>query len=361
MKMRKKYALVVGARPNYVKAFPIFKVMLDAGFDVILINSGQHFSDNMSKIFFDQFSIDEHVHFLHCNPGSQAEQTAQMLIEFENSFSALGIESVIVFGDVNTTLAAAISAKKAGLELIHIEAGLRSFDNSMPEEINRILVDSITDKFFTTCESATQNLLSCGVLPSKIHHVGNTMIDSLVKFKKRIKNANYGSILRLDDRDYGLVTLHRASNTDHADCMRNIADALETLSTSYNLIWPMHPRTQIALKRFGIELSNNVKVLNPLGYIEFMSLLHDAKFVVTDSGGIQEEACYLKVPCFTLRNNTERPITIDVGANILVNEPFDNLSNIISYSLNKKQRIDEVKLWDGYASERILSILKSGI
>jgi UDP-N-acetylglucosamine 2-epimerase (non-hydrolysing) len=358
LEKNKKIAVVVGARPNYVKAFPLFSALKNTGHEVFLVNSGQHYSDNMSKVFFEQFGICEDIEFLKCETGSTINQMASIMTGCEDVFMRKKPNLVIVFGDVNTTLSAAITAKKISIPVVHIEAGLRSYDRTMPEELNRIMVDSIADFLFTTSNDASNNLLNEGVPSEKIYMCGNTMIDSLCNFLPEINKLNTYKSYNLTKFNYGLITMHRASNTDELGALKNVIDSFNKASEIIDLIWPIHPRTEKFIKLHNLEVSKKIKTISPLGYKEFMSLLTTAKCVMTDSGGIQEEACYLSIPCLTLRPNTERPITILSNGNTLCPPPFDGVIKFIKALENFDTNIIETpKYWDGKSSQRISNII----
>ncbi|CAD7779323.1 UDP-2,3-diacetamido-2,3-dideoxy-D-glucuronate 2-epimerase [Candidatus Methanoperedenaceae archaeon GB37] len=304
-------------------------------------------------------------------------QTAKIMIEFEKVCLRERPDLIIVVGDVNSTIACALVASKLGIKIAHIEAGLRSFDRAMPEEINRVLTDAISDYLFTTCEDANENLRKEGIPEEKIYFVGNVMIDTLLRYKERAKKSNILEKLGLNKdlqvRSYALLTLHRPSNVDNRETFINILKALKDVSEKIPIIFPAHPRTQRQIKSFGLEkyfnfvniesnscvnIENSINLLDPLSYLDFLNLMANAKFVLTDSGGIQEETTILNIPCLTLRENTERPVTLKEGTNTIVGS---NPEKIISKSmdiLNGKKKIGRIpKLWDGKAAERIINIL----
>lgn len=360
-----------------------------AYFQPLIVHTGQHYDENMSGIFFEDLEIPKPDIYLGVGSGSHAEQTAKIMIEFEKVLVKERPDIVVLVGDVNSTLACSLVTSKIQYNhpltqlpvnsttegrrplIAHVEAGLRSFDRTMPEEINRIVTDSLSDFLFTTCEDANENLRKEGVPGEKIYFVGNVMIDTLLKFKAK---AGVKAKIRIDRKDYAILTLHRASNVDNKEVFRDILETLKEVSKKIPIIFPAHPRTQKQIESFGyqkyfsfIDLNSmnsinpkrSINLLNPLPYIDFLNLMANAMFVLTDSGGIQEETTILGVPCLTLRKNTERPITITEGTNLLVGTDRDK---IISESLNilngggKTGRIP--KLWDGKAAERIVRILK---
>lgn len=337
-----------------------------------LIHTGQHYDSEMSEAFFHDLEIPSPDIYLGVGSGSHAEQTARVMIEFEKVCLKEEPDLVIVVGDVNSTLACALVAAKLCVPVAHVEAGLRSYDRTMPEEINRILTDSISDYLFTTCEDANENLKKEGVSEEKIHFVGNVMIDSLLKFRNK---AEAQSKIKMNKKDYALLTLHRPSNVDHRDAFKNIIEALQEISNNIPIIFPAHPRTRKQIQSFGFEKyfdfidsdlkdllnpGNSINLLKPLPYLEFLNLMANAKLVYTDSGGIQEETTILGIPCLTIRENTERPVTIREGTNTLVGSHRDKIleeSHKILIGKGKKGRIPY--LWDGNAAERIVNILFS--
>lgn len=334
-------------------------------FSLIIVHTGQHYDDNMSQSFFEDLELPNPNIYLGVSSGSHAEQTAKIMIEFEKVCIREKPDLVLVVGDVNSTLACSLVAAKLCIPVAHVEAGLRSFDRTMPEEINRIVTDSLSDFLFTTCKDANDNLKREGISEEKIFFVGNVMIDSLLKFKnKAAANAN----IKLDSRNYAILTLHRPSNVDNEMVFRNILEVLQEVSKKIPIIFPAHPRTQRQIRLFGYEKyfsfmdlnsKNSINLLDPLPYLQFLNLMVNARFVLTDSGGIQEETTILGIPCLTLRENTERPITIREGTNVLVGTDKER---IIAESLkilngeNKAGRIP--KLWDGKAAQRIIRIFR---
>lgn len=352
---------IVGARPNFMKIAPIIEEMQRrACFAPFLIHTGQHFSPEMSDSFFQDLSIPPPDVHLGVGKGTQTEQTAEIMRRLEPVFLDLLPDLVLVVGDVNSTMAAALVAVKLGIPVAHVEAGLRSFDRTMPEEINRLVTDAVSDFLFVTEPSGTKNLLSEGVPQDKIFFVGNVMIDSLLRFQARSTESDVVERLGLKSRDYVAVTLHRPSNVDDTTQLRSLVEVLEKLAAHIPVVFPVHPRTRACMESAGI-LSRNIVLTPPLGYIDFLRLMGEAKLVLTDSGGIQEETTILKVPCLTLRENTERPITIERGTNRLVGtKPEAILAASLAVLENPQdanhQPIPE--LWDGHASERILNILE---
>ena len=362
-----KIISIVGARPNFMKVAPIhkaFQKLKDFNIDVkvehLICHTGQHYDEKMSKIFFEELELPKPHFYLGVGSGSHAEQTAKIMIEFEKVLLNEKPDLVIVVGDVNSTIACSLTAVKLGVKVAHIEAGLRSFDRTMPEEINRILTDAISDYLFVTEKSGITNLLNEGISKDKIFFVGNVMIDSLVKFMPIIQTSNIRSIYELDKGDYCVVTLHRPSNVDNYENLKRLIDLINNVSKIKKVIFPIHPRTKNNLERFNLfySLNHNTIISEPLGYNDFVSLIKDSALVLTDSGGIQEETTYLGVPCITLRNTTERPVTIEVGTNYLVGDNLDLAYELAEKVLKgdyKKGQVPE--LWDGKASERIVKTL----
>lgn len=348
---------VVGARPNFMKAAPV-KHAFDRVDEVrhLLVHTGQHYDPNMSDVFFDDLGMGKPDLFLGVGSGSHAEQTARVMVEFENVCLAERPAMVIVYGDVNSTMAAAIVARKLHIPVAHVESGLRSFDRAMPEEINRIVTDSITDLYFVTEESGRQNLLLDGVRPQRIHLVGNTMIDSLARLTERIGRE------RIPGK-YIVLTLHRPSNVDDPASLSRLIEAIEEGAAGWNVRFPVHPRTEGALQSAGLRqrmLANGRwELLPPAGYRQFIQMVMNARAVVTDSGGIQEETTWLGVPCVTLRETTERPSTVELGTNDLVgiapNAVREGVQRAVAGTGRTQHTIPP--LWDGYAAERIVRII----
>lgn len=354
---------VVGARPNFMKIAPLIHEMKKSNKLVpLLVHTGQHYDKNMSDSFFVDLNIPDPDYHLGVGGGSQAEQTAKIMIEFEKVCIKELPDLVLVVGDVNSTIAAALVAKKLGIKVAHVEAGLRSFDRTMPEEINRIITDSISDFLFITEQSGMDNLEKEGIPKEKVFFVGNVMIDCLINNLEKIKSLETSKKMGLKDKEFGIVTLHRPSNVDNSGALESILKSIEKIQESTPLIWPIHPRTKNNIEKFGLKQKvdnfKNVKLTEPLGYLEFISLVINSKMVLTDSGGIQEETTFLGVPCITLRENTERPVTVTSGTNILVGTNKEKLFNAINtiQKINKKNATPP--LWDGKASERIVRILE---
>jgi UDP-N-acetylglucosamine 2-epimerase (non-hydrolysing) len=354
-----RLAIVAGARPNFMKVAPLMKALSnDSDFQLALIHTGQHYDDNMSGQFFRDLGIADPQYHLDVGSGSHAQQTAEIMKRIESVFEEVRPTAVIVVGDVNSTAAASLVAKKLGIDVVHVEAGLRSFDRSMPEEINRIVTDSIADVFLVTEESGRTNLLREGIAPDRIYLVGNLMIDSLRQHLERARTSDITDRLGVRGKPYGLVTLHRPANVDDVDSLGEIVGALSVIAESLPLLWPMHPRTRSRLQNSGIELSPGVRVLEPLGYLDFLSLEADSSIVLTDSGGIQEETTALGVSCLTLRDNTERPATIQFGSNRLAGT---RKATILSAwgEAQRSPRVSQIPpLWDGQAGRRCREVLR---
>jgi len=371
--------LVAGARPNFMKIAPLASELKKANMEHKIIHTGQHYDIQMSEAFFKDLGIPEPDISLGVGSGTHAEQTGRVMIEFEKVCRQERPELIVVVGDVNSTIACALVASKLSIPVAHVEAGLRSFDRTMPEEINRLLTDQISDFLFTTCEDANINLKNEGIPDNKIFFVGNVMIDTLLKQVELAKQSEILEKLRLKERgvvkDFGLLTLHRPSNVDNATILEGILNVILDFSKQIPVIFPLHPRTLKQLGRFGLicmvkyhedissvmkKESRNIIGIPPLGYLDFQCLLAHARLVLTDSGGIQEETTILGIPCLTLRNNTERPITVREGTNIVVgNDPLEIKNNIRHVMDKDASRLAVPKYWDGKAAERIVGIIKT--
>lgn len=347
---------VVGARPNFMKAAPVIDALNQhIGVEQVLVHTGQHYDANMSEVFFRQLDIPEPDINLGVGSGSHALQTAQIMMRFEEVVQTQPPDRVLVYGDVNSTIAAALVCAKLLIPIDHVEAGLRSRDRTMPEEINRILTDQLADLLFTPSKDGDRNLIKEGVPPHKIRFVGNVMIDTLQRMLPRLEDTH------LDDRPdrYVLVTLHRPSNVDERESLTAIMETLAAISRDIPLIFPMHPRTRARLDEFGLALpSGDFQIWEPVGYLEFLKLQRDATAVITDSGGIQEETTVMGVPCLTVRENTERPVTITHGTNVLVGRDMEKLRKEMARILAGEAKTSKIPpLWDGKASQRIAEIL----
>jgi UDP-N-acetylglucosamine 2-epimerase (non-hydrolysing) len=349
---------VVGARPNFMKMAPVILEQRRRGLRQITVHTGQHYDAQMSEVFFDTLGIPQPDYHLGVGSGSHAEQTARIMVGFERVCLEEAPGLVVVGGDVNSTLACALVAAKLMIPVAHVEAGLRSFDRTMPEEVNRVLTDHVASLLFTTEPSGTENLLREGIDERSIHFVGNSMIDSLRGHLERALASRPWEAFGLAPRAYGLVTLHRPSNVDDAGAFFEIGSALGELSRDLPLLFPVHPRTRARIQEFGIDLGS-VRFTEPLGYLEFLGLMAKARIVLTDSGGIQEETTALRVPCVTIRNNTERPITITQGTNRLAGVKRAAILQSARQAL--AQPLPEQPpppLWDGRAAQRIVDAIE---
>ncbi len=352
---------VVGARPNFMKTAPIMVAMArqPGAFEQVLVHTGQHYDHNMSRVFFDDLAMPEPDEFLNIGSGSHAEQTARIMLAFEPVLLKYRPDWVMVVGDVNSTLACALVCAKLGVPVAHVEAGLRSGDRSMPEEINRIVVDQLADLLFTPSRDADANLLREGVSPEQICFVGNVMIDSLVRLLPIASTRTTMADLGLAPQGYCLATLHRPSNVDDLATLAEIARGLLHISRTLPVIFAVHPRTRARLAGLDIAWGDSqVQLVEPLGYLDFLNLLQAARLVLTDSGGIQEETTYLGVPCLTARPSTERPITIELGTNRLVASRAEPIVAAVEQALMaSKNSHTRPELWDGAAAERITSVI----
>ena len=350
---------VVGARPNYMKVAPLVAVLSPwkDTVDQVLVHTGQHYDYQMSRVFFEELDMPKPDEYLAVGSGSHAEQTARVMLAFEPVLVKHRPDWVVVVGDVNSTLACALVCVKMNVRLVHVEAGLRSGDRSMPEEINRLLTDQIADLLFTPSPDADANLLREGVDPAKIHFVGNVMIDTLVKMLPKARLRQVVNNLGLHRRDYTLVTLHRPSNVDIPGTLAEIMAALNEMALRQTVVFPVHPRTRSRLEQLGLG-AGRVRLIEPLSYLDFLGLMDAAALVLTDSGGIQEETTFLGVPCLTVRSTTERPITLTQGTNRLVASD----RQVILDAVDDVEHSDDaprqpIELWDGRAAERIAQVL----
>ena len=358
----KKVLHIVGARPNFMKAAPIHKAIAERGqLAQVLVHTGQHYDVKMSDVFFTDLGMSPPDVYLGIGSGSHAEQTARTMMELEKVFLREKPDLVSVVGDVNSTLAGALVASKMGILISHVEAGLRSFDNRMPEEINRIVTDRLADLLLTPSPDADANLAKEGVEPSRIHLVGNVMIDTLLSSKARAEKLSTLRELGLTAGNYAVCTLHRASNVDDPKVLGGLFSALAHVSTRVPVLFPVHPRTRKMLADHGLsgmlERSPGLRLVEPMGYLEFLALTSQAKLILTDSGGLQEESTALGVPCLTLRENTERPITVEQGTNLVVGTEPVRISEEADRVLDgqgKKGRVPA--LWDGRTAERIAAL-----
>ncbi len=357
---------VVGARPNFMKMAPIIeKMKKHPGINSILVHTGQHYDENMSKQFFDELNLPKPDIYLGVGSASHAQQTARIMVEFEKILLKEKPDLTLVVGDVNSTIACALVSVKLEVPVAHVEAGLRSFDRGMPEEINRILTDAISDYLFITEESARVNLIKEGVSAQKIFFVGNVMIDTLLKHKKQANDSQILKRLNVEANDFALLTLHRPSNVDNRKALENILEAMFEIQKHIKIICPLHPRTKkridelALLDRFELLKRGNCCFIEPQGYLDFLKLMSEARVVLTDSGGIQEETTVLGVPCITLRENTERPVTVSEGTNVIVGTSKAKITAAVLAAVNKNNLSMKKapEKWDGRAAQRIVEIL----
>lgn len=366
MKKFVKIIHVVGARPNFIKIASILRACEKTlEIQSVLIHTGQHYTDNMSKAFFKELEIPIPDINLGVGSGSHAQQTAEIMKRFEPVLSEHKPDAVLVVGDVNSTVTCVLVAAKLGIKTVHVEAGLRSFDRTMPEEINRILTDAMSDILFVTEPSGLVNLKREGVDGTRVHFVGNVMIDTLELHREKAAASHALDRLNLQTKEYVVVTVHRPSNVDDKKVLARIIDALAQIQEQIKLVFPVHPRTYNSLQSNGLgeRLKSlwNILLTEPLGYLDFSKLMSESKLVITDSGGIQEETTILGIPCLTIRENTERPITINEGTNTLVGTDTNRILNGYRESLNMTKPGTRPKLWDGKASERIVRILLNSL
>lgn len=357
-----KVVNVVGARPNFIKIAPLMAEMrADGRMQPILIHTGQHYDGQMSESFFRDLDIPQPDINLEVGSGSHAWQTAEIMKRLEPCLVAEKAELIVVVGDVNSTLAGALTAVKMGIPVAHVEAGLRSFDRTMPEEINRIVTDSISDFLFVTEESGRMNLLREGIPKEKVFFVGNVMIDALVQNQEKIARSPILRELSLTDGDFGVLTLHRPNNVDAPDVLLGLLETLAIIQKEIKVVFPVHPRTRKALEasEFFEETLRmpNLLLTDPLGYLDFVRLVSGAKFVLTDSGGVQEETTFLGIPCLTLRGGTERPVTVTIGTNEIVGVDKGAILEGVGRAMNGRRKWKKPKLWDGQAAQRITNII----
>ena len=350
---------VVGARPNFMKVAPVIRALEAVGARQLLVHTGQHYDRNMSKIFFEELAMPEPDIYLGVGSDSHARQTARIMTAIEEVLGEHRPDLVIVAGDVNSTAATALVTSKVLVPLAHVEAGLRSFDRQMPEEVNRVVVDHLSDLLFTTEASGETNLLREGVDKERIHFVGNCMVDSLLGHLDRALEGSPWQSFGFDEQAYALLTLHRPSNVDDPETLRSLLGTLAEVAEKVPILFPVHPRTRQRIADSGVELPPSFHLAEPLPYLTFLGLMARARLVLTDSGGIQEETTALNVPCLTLRWNTERPITVEQGCNRLVGTDPEQIhagvAEILGGRWGEAQR---PALWDGRASERIASVVE---
>ena len=342
---------IVGARPNFMKAAPVIDALASLGIQQRLVHTGQHYSDELSSVFFRDLGMPDPDVNLEAGSGSHAAQTAAIMIALEAELIATRPRLALVYGDVNSTVAGALVASKLGIALGHVEAGLRSFDRTMPEEINRVVTDVLADVLFTTSPEAGDHLAREGIDPGRVHFVGNPMIDTLVRHRDRFDAERMRTRLGIDGR-YGVVTLHRPANVDGLERASRLVEVITALAAQIRIVFPVHPRGLDTLTAAGLAASDRIRILEPLGYVDFLSLVSGASLVATDSGGIQEETTILGVPCLTLRPNTERPITITHGTNRLV-RPDELLGAAVEVLERPPRPAVMPPLWDGKAGVRI--------
>jgi UDP-N-acetylglucosamine 2-epimerase (non-hydrolysing) len=357
---------VVGARPNFMKVAPIVEAMKRRAreFAPLIVHTGQHYDAQMSDAFFRDLGLPEPDVYLGVGSGSHAAQTAAVMQAFEPVLLKEKPDWVVVVGDVNSTLACALCCAKLKIRVAHVEAGLRSRDRTMPEEINRLLTDQLADLLLTPSSDADENLLAEGIPAERIRFVGNVMIDSLFSQLKRAEESTVREDLSLQDKDYAALTLHRPSNVDDPATFSRILHALERIAERLPIVFPVHPRTRARIEEFGfadaIERAENLRLVEPLGYLDFLRLYSGARLVLTDSGGIQEETTALGIPCLTLRENTERPITVSMGTNIIVGTETERITRAAIRALDTPPAQEEARippLWDGQTADRILDAL----
>ncbi len=355
---------VVGARPNFMKINPIIRAMNAAGLPQVLVHTGQHYDESMSDSFFRELGIPEPDINLEVGSSSHARQTAQIMMRFEETCLEVKPDMVLVVGDVNSTAACSLVAAKLGIAVSHVEAGLRSGDRSMPEEINRLVTDVLADHLFTTSRDADENLLREGIPLAKIHFTGNTMIDSLVlqldKAKDRATHRRFG----LKPYNYAVLTLHRPANVDDRQQLRNLLGTLRIIQEELPVVFPIHPRTRNNLEELDlmseVEKMPHLVLTDPLSYLDFLDLYRLSKLVLTDSGGIQEETTFLQIPCITLRENTERPVTVTEGTNYLTGRDREKILAAFREILDRGGKQGQIpEYWDGHAAERIVEVLKA--
>jgi UDP-N-acetylglucosamine 2-epimerase (non-hydrolysing) len=349
-----RIAHILGTRPNFVKMAPVIAAAAEGGHQGVIVHTGQHYDRAMSDVFFEELGVPEPDHMLGVGSGSHAEQTARVLERLEPVLVEERPDLVLVPGDVNSTLAAALCAERLGIRVGHVESGLRSFDREMPEEINRIVADHISELLFLHSEEAVENLRAEGIGDGRMHFVGNTMIDTLVALRDRFTARHAARGAGVEPGTYLLVTLHRPALVD-TPLLREATAALAAVAAELPVVFPVHPRTR---KMMGSEVPNGLSVIDPVGYLDFLSLEADAAAVLTDSGGIQEEASYLGVPCFTLRDNTERPVTVRAGTNTLLGLDPARITEIPELLATRSGKAPQPpEKWDGQAAQRIAAVL----
>jgi UDP-N-acetylglucosamine 2-epimerase (non-hydrolysing) len=358
----KKILVVIGTRPNFIKVTQFRKAAASyPEMDLKIVHTGQHYDGKMADVFFEQFNLVPDF-FLNVPPGNPSEQMAEIRTRLEKTIQGFSPDLIMVVGDVNSTLAAAQTADKMKIRLAHVESGLRSFDDTMPEEYNRVETDKLATFHFVTEQAGLDNLANEGKNKSGIHFVGNTMIDTMVAFQNKILASQITSELKIADKKFVLMTMHRPGNVDSKEGLEKLLELVNAISKKFNIVFPVHPRTIKNMQAAGLENSfrNNPKLIftEPLDYFSFQKLIRESAFIITDSGGIQEESTFLKVPCLTLRPNTERPVTISIGSNELVEFEIKTiLSKISDIETGKFKKGSIPPLWDGHATERIFEVI----
>jgi UDP-N-acetylglucosamine 2-epimerase (non-hydrolysing) len=360
----KKILVVVGTRPNFIKVTQLKKEALNfPNLELKIVHTGQHYDPKMADVFFEQFKLIPD-YFLNIEPASANSQMAEIMIKLEKLILEYKPDLLMVVGDVNSTFAAALTGYKLGIKLAHLESGLRSQDRSMPEEINRILTDEITDYFFVTEQSGIDNLAKEGKLPDRVYFVGNTMIDTMVAFNANIVENNILEILKIEQQKYLLVTMHRPATVDSEEGLDNLLNLFDFLTLNYKVVFPIHPRTLSKIEYYGfnkrIQQNKNIIITEPLDYFSFQKLICEARTILTDSGGIQEESTFRKIPCLTLRPNTERPSTVTIGSNKLMPFSIEEIGVELENVENNTFKNGGIPpLWDGLSSQRIIKILNA--
>jgi len=363
---KKRIFLVAGARPNFMKIAPLWRELkkFPSRFSSYIIHTGQHYDYEMSHIFFGNLRLPRPHFYLGVGSDSHARQTAKIMVRFEEVVCDQMPDIVVVVGDVNSTLACSLVAAKLRVALAHVEAGLRSFDREMPEEINRLVTDALSDYLFTTCEDANENLRREGISREKIFFVGNVMIDTLLSLKREAQRRNIWKSFGLKKKKYALLTLHRPENVDKKDILVRILEGLKEAGSHIPIIFPIHPRATKQIEKFKLGMyfscqpNWGIYRIKPLGYIDFLNLMCNSKFVLTDSGGIQEETTVLGIPCLTMRKNTERPVTVKQGTNIVVGSDPGRILREVKRIMNGKEKKRRIPpLWEGRAAQRIVRVL----
>ncbi|MFA5513233.1 MAG: UDP-N-acetylglucosamine 2-epimerase (non-hydrolyzing) [Candidatus Kapaibacterium sp.] len=356
---------IVGARPNFMKIAPIMAAMQASNtIEPILIHTGQHYDEKMSHLFFEELEIPKPLVNLEVGSDSQAKQVAKIMDRFDDICTELKPDAILVVGDVNSTMACSIVASKLGIKVIHMEAGLRSFDRRMPEEINRLVTDTLADLLLTPSEDGNVNLIKEGIPEEKIKLVGNIMIDTLLRFLPKAEKSDILNNLNLTSENYVAVTLHRPSNVDEPENLTKIIQTLNKIQRKLKIVFPIHPRTRKNIDGFGlselVESSENLILTEPLGYLDFQKVMSNARLLITDSGGVQEETTALKIPCITVRENTERPITITHGSNELAGLDMEKVLHFSEKAINGKWKESKIPdLWDGKTANRVVNEIEN--